>query len=110
MCIGGVCLLTDVPEICAIVSSVCAVSNRISDGMTSVCITSDGMCMVSASVCVSSVCMMSAGATGMCVMSAGVMGVCGMSSAFPGVACDGGGDSWNSRVTSTALYLLLKLQ
>ena len=28
----GVCLLTDVPGICAIVSSVCAASNRISDG------------------------------------------------------------------------------
>ena len=38
------CLLTDVPGICAKVSSVCAVSNRISDGMTSVCMTSEMVC------------------------------------------------------------------
>ena len=88
----GVCLLSDVPGICAIVSSVCAVSNRISDGMTGVCMTSDGG--------VSSVCMMSAGVTGVCVMS----------SALPGVACDIGGDSWNSRTTYTALYLVLVFQ
>ena len=44
------------------------------------------------------------------MMSAGVTGVCVMPSALPGVACDGGGDSWNSRMTSTALYLVLKLQ
>ena len=106
----GVCLLTDVPGICAKVSSVCAVSNRISDGMTGVCMTSDGVCVVSAGVSVSSVCIMSAGATDVCVMSAGVTGVCVMPTALPGVACDGGGDSWNSRMTSTALYFVLKLQ
>ena len=39
------CLLSDVPGICAIVSSVCAVSNRISDDMTGVCMTSDGVCV-----------------------------------------------------------------
>ena len=61
-------------------------------------------------MCVSSVCMISAGATGVCVMSAGVTGVCVIPSALPGVACDGGGDSWNPRTTSTALYLVLKLQ
>ena len=78
---GGVCLLSDVPGICAIVSSLCAASNRISDGMTGVC-------------------MMSVGATGMCVMSAGVTSMCVVSSVLPGVACDIGGDSWNYRMTS----------
>ena len=68
------------------------------------------VCVVSAGVSVSSVCIMSAGATDVCVMSAGVTGVCVMPSALPGVACDGGGDSWNSRTTSTALYFVLKLQ
>ena len=56
------CLLTDVPGICAKVSSVCgAVSNRISDGMTGVCVVSAG------ALSVSSVCIMSAGTTGVCV-------------------------------------------
>ena len=68
------------------------------------------MCVVSVGVCVSSVCIMSAGATGVCVMSAGVTGVCVIPSALPSVACDGRGDSWNPRTTSTALYLVLKLQ
>ena len=44
------------------------------------------------------------------VMSTGVTGVCVMSSSLPGVAFDGGEDSWNSRMTSTALYFVLKLQ
>ena len=46
------CLLSDVPGICAKVSSVCAVSNRKSDGMIGVSMTSDGVYVVSAGVCV----------------------------------------------------------
>ena len=64
-------------------------------------------------VCVSSVCMMSVGATGVFVMSAGVTGVCVVSSVLPGVACDIGGDSWNYRMTSRFILgtrVLVKIQ
>ena len=54
-------------------------------------------------MCVMSAAMMS----GVCVPSAAVTGV--FSGALPGVAWNIGGDSRNSRRTSTASYLLLKL-
>ena len=54
-------------------------------------------------MCVMSAAMMS----GVCVPSAAVTGV--FSGALPGVAWNIGGDSRNSRMTSTASYLLLKL-
>ena len=82
--------------------------NGTSDGMTGLCVMSDGV-----------VCVMRRGASRVCVMSAAMMsGVClpsaamtGMfSSALSGVAWNIGGDSQNSRMTSTASYLLLKLQ
>ena len=80
------CLLTDVPGICAKVSTLYAVSNRISDGMTSVCMTSDGVCVVCGvcrSVCVK--CVHNVCWCHRCVMSAGVTGVCVMPSALTGV-------------------------
>ena len=118
--VGGVCVcvcgcvgvLSDVAVMCAILSGViagvCMVSNETSDGMTGVCVMSDGvvcvMCRGASRVCVMSAAMMS----GMCVPSAAVTGVCVASGALPGVAWDIGGDSRNSRMTLTASYLLLK--
>ena len=72
------------------------------------CVLSDGVicviCRGAARVCVMSTAMVS----GVCVPSAAVTGV--FSGALPGVSWDIGGDSRNSRMTSTASYLLLKLQ
>ena len=76
--------------------------------MTGVFVMSDGvlcvMCRGASRVCVMSAAMMS----GVCVPSAAVTGV--FSGALHGVAWNTGGDSRNSRMTSTASYLLLKLQ
>ena len=85
--------------VCAILSGVvagvCMVCNGTSDGMTGVCVMSDGV-----------LCVMCRGAHQecVCVPSAAVTGVFS-----GGVAWNIGGDSRNSRTTSTASYLLLKL-
>ena len=104
------CVLSDVAVMCAILSGViagvCMVSNEMSDGMISVCVMSDGvvcvMCRGASRGCITSAAMMS----GVCVPSTTVTGVCVTSGALPGVVWDIGGDSRNSRMTSTALYKL----
>ena len=65
--------------------------------MTGMCVTSD---CVGVSDEVTGVYVTPNGVTGMCVMCDGVTGVW-ESGALPGVACDVGGDSRNSRTTST---------
>ena len=77
--VGGVCVLSDVAVMCAILSGViagvCMVSNGMSDGMAGVSVMSDGV-----------VCVMCRGGSRVCVMSPAVMsGVCVPSSAVTGV-------------------------
>ena len=77
--VGGVCVLSDVAVMCAILSGViagvCMVSNGMSDGMTGVCVMSDGV-----------VCVTCRGASRVCVMPAAmVSGVSVPSAAVTGV-------------------------